>query len=199
MRADIVPGAIFPDYALSDQTGKRRTLSELQGSDPMIVVLSRGGFCPKDRRQAEGLVQLHREMEVGYCRLVTVSTDNLLETNENRTGVGAHWPFLSDPSRKIQKDLDIAEYTDPMHNPMIPHTIVLEPGLVVFKIYNGYWYFGRPTIEELRHDLRSVLEKCRPDWDITKPELKSAWESGDKARFFPYGKSYAEVFAKQDN
>jgi peroxiredoxin len=198
MRADIVPGAVFPDYELSDQTGKHRSLSELQGSDPMIVVLSRGGFCPKDRRQAEGLVQLHREIEVGYCRLVTISTDNLLETNEFRTGIGAHWPFLSDPGRKIQKDLDIAEYTDPMHDPMIPHTIVLEPGLIVFRVYNGYWYFGRPTMEELRHDLRSVLQKCRPDWDITKPELKAAWEGGDKAQFFPYGKSYAEVFAKQE-
>jgi hypothetical protein len=41
----------------------------------MIVVLSRGGFCPKDRRQNEGLIQLRREMEVGYCRLVTISTD----------------------------------------------------------------------------------------------------------------------------
>jgi hypothetical protein len=27
----------------------------------MVLVLSRGGFCPKDRRQAELLVQLHRE------------------------------------------------------------------------------------------------------------------------------------------
>ena len=198
MRADIVPGAIFSDYELSDHTGKHRSLSELQGSDPMIVVLSRGGYCPKDRRQSEGLVQLHREMEVGYCRLVTVSTDNLLETNEFRSGVGAHWPFLSDPGRKIQKDLDIAEYTDPTHNPMIPHTLVLEPGLTVFKIYNGYWYFGRPTIEELRLDLRIVSQKRRPDWDITKLELKTAWERADKTRFFPYGKSYAEVFAKQD-
>jgi len=50
-------------------------------------------------------------------------------------------PFLSDPGRKVQKDLDIAEYTDPEHNPMIPHVIVLEPGLVIFKIYNGYWFF----------------------------------------------------------
>ena len=55
MRADIVPGANFPDYELTDHTGKRRKLSDLQGPDPMIVVLSRGGFCPKDRRQAEGL------------------------------------------------------------------------------------------------------------------------------------------------
>jgi len=144
MRADIVPGAVFPDYELPDHTTKRRKLSELQGQHPMVLVLSRGGFCPKDRRQHEGLVQLHRELEVGYCRLITISTDNITETNEFRTGVGAHWPFLSDPGRKIQKDLDIAEYTDPDHNPMIPHTIVLEPALVIYKIYMGYWFFGRP-------------------------------------------------------
>src|SRR5262245_35043704 len=109
MRADIVPGSTFPDYELSDHTAKRRKLSELQGGDPMILVLGRGGYCPKDRRQAEGLVQLHRELEVGYCRLVTITTDNILETNEYRTGVGAHWTFLSDPRRVVQKDLDIAE------------------------------------------------------------------------------------------
>ena len=52
MRPDIVPGAVFPDYELSDHTAKRRKLSELQGQHPMVLVLSRGGFCPKDRRQA---------------------------------------------------------------------------------------------------------------------------------------------------
>jgi peroxiredoxin len=198
MRADIVPGAIFPDYELPDHTTKRRKLSELQGADPMVLVLSRGGFCPKDRRQAELLVQFHRELEVGYCRLVTISTDNLAETNEYRTGVGAHWPFLSDVSRTIQKDLDIAEYTDPEHNPMIPYTLVLEPGLIIFKIYYGYWFFGRPTIEELRQDLRAVTKKCRPDWDITTPEQRAAWQRGEKDRFYPYGKSYAKVFGEQE-
>jgi peroxiredoxin len=138
MRPDIVPGAIFPDYELSDHTAKRRKLSELQEQHPMVLVLSRGGFCPKDRRQAEGLVELYREIEVGYCRLVTISTDNIIETNEYRSEVGAHWPFLSDARRIVQKDLDIAEYTDPRHNPMILHVIVLEPGLVIYKIYNGY-------------------------------------------------------------
>ena len=103
MRADIAPGAIFPDYELSDHTANRRKLSELQGQDPMVLVLSRGGFCPKDRRQAELLVQLHREIEVGYCRLVTISTDNITETNEYRAGVDAHWPFLSDPGVRFKK------------------------------------------------------------------------------------------------
>ena len=61
---------------------------------------------------------------------------------------------------------------------MIPHVIVLEPGLVVYKIYNGYWFWGRPTMEDLRQDLRAVTKKCLPDWDITTPELKAAWEEG---------------------
>ena len=75
----------------------------------MILVLGRAGYCPKDWRQAEGLVQLHRELEVGYCRLVTITADNITDTNEYRTGVDAHWPFLSDARRIVQKDLDIAE------------------------------------------------------------------------------------------
>jgi peroxiredoxin len=198
MRADIVPGAVFPDYELSDHTGKHRKLSKLQSNQPMVLVLSRGSYCPKDRRQAEGLLQLHREMEVGYCRLVTISTDNITQTHEFRSGVGAHWPFLSDPRRIVQKDLDIAEYTDPLHDPMIPHVIVLEPGLIVHKIYNGYWFFGRPTVEELRQDLRAVCQKCRPDFYITKPELRAAWQEGRKELFFPYGKSFVDTLGEQD-
>ena len=40
--------------------------------------------------------------------------------------------------------------------------------------------------------------KHRPDWDITRAETRAAWEAGDKKRFYPYGKSYAQVFKEQD-
>ncbi len=50
----------------------------------------------------------------------------------------------------------------------------------------------------LRQDLRAVMQKCRPDWDITNPELKAAWEQGQKDRFYPYGKSYAKVLGEQE-
>ena len=196
MRSDIHIRAAFPDYELPDHTGTRRTLSDLQGIDPMVVVLSRGHYCPKDRRQHRNLVDFYPELKVGYARLVTISTDNLLQTNEFRDGLGAQWPFLSDPGRKVQQDLNIAEYTDPDHNPMIPYTLVLEPGLKIFRIYNGYWYWGRPSIEELRRDLREITRAIRPDWDITRPELREAWqrEDGHAELFYPYGKTLAEVF-----
>lgn len=44
MRADIKPGARFPDYELPDETNVPRRLSDLQGPDPMIVVVLRGAY-----------------------------------------------------------------------------------------------------------------------------------------------------------
>ena len=114
------PEPFSPDYELSDHTGKHRKLSLTAGTAALwclssAVVVS----AQKIAVTQKGLLQLHREMEVGYCRLVTISTDNITQTNENRSGIGAHWPLLSDPRRIVQKDLDIAEYTDPVNNPMI--------------------------------------------------------------------------------
>ena len=81
---------------------------------------------------------------------------------------------------------------------MIPRTILLEPRLIVFRIYNSYWFVGRPAIEELRQDLRAVLRKCRPDWDIASPEMKAVRERGHKDRFYRYGNSCARVFGAQE-
>jgi hypothetical protein len=68
---------------------------------------------------------------VAYTQIVTISTGNILNTNEFRDSVSAQWSFLSDAGREIQKDLDIAEYIDPYYDPMIPHTLAMPPGLVL--------------------------------------------------------------------
>jgi peroxiredoxin len=186
MRSDIVPGVSFPDYELTDHTSTRRKLSELQGIDPMIVILARGSFCPKDHQQHLELAANYSKIAVAYTSLITISTDNIIETNEFRAQVGAQWTFLSDAGRHVQKDLDIKEYTDPHHDPMIPHTLVLKPGLVIHSIYNGYWFWGRPTFADLHRDLREVSLEVRRDWDITVPELRDAWDAGDRSHFYPY-------------
>jgi peroxiredoxin len=186
VRADIAPGGIFPDYQLTDHTKARRKLSELQGIDPMILVLSRGHFCPKEHQQHLELAAFYPRIAVAYTQIVTISTDNILELNEFRSSVGAQWTFLSDAGRKLQKELDIQEYTDPHHDPMIPHTFVLKPGLAIHSVYNGYWFWGRPSTEDLRRDLRDVTREIRPDWDLDAPGLRAAWESGDRTRHHPY-------------
>src|SRR5256714_8877503 len=107
MRADIVPGARFPDYELTDHTKTRRRLSELQGIDPMILILSRGHYCPKDHQQHLELAAFYPRIAVAYTQIVTISTDNILEANEFPAAVGTQWTFLSDSGRKSQQDLAI--------------------------------------------------------------------------------------------
>jgi peroxiredoxin len=184
MRADIAPGGTFPDYELTDHTTTRRSLSELQGDDPLILVLSRGHYCPKDHQQHLELAAAYPKIAAAYTRIVTISTDTILETREFRASVGAQWTFLSDAGRRLQKDLDIQEYTDSHHNPMVPHTLVLKPGLVIHSVYNGYWFWGRPSIDDLWRDLREATREIRPDWDLSASGLRQAWDAGDRSRFY---------------
>jgi peroxiredoxin len=183
MRSDIVPGGVFPDYGLPDHTDTVRTLSEIQGGDPMILTLARGHYCPKEHQQHLELAALQAKLAVAYTQIVTISTDEHHLSQEFRLSVGAQWPFLSDPGRTVQRDLDIQEYTDAEHDPMIPHTLVLKPGLVIHCIYNGYWFWGRPSVDELWGDLRAATREIRPDWDLSTPGLRERWDAGDWSPF----------------
>ena len=117
MRANIVAGAVFPDYELPDHTNTRRRLGELQGEDPMILTLARGHYCPKEHQQHLELAAFYPKIAVGYTQIATIATDDHHTLQEFRASVGAEWPFLSDPERTVQKDLDIQEYTGPGTQP----------------------------------------------------------------------------------
>src|SRR3954451_6816918 len=188
MRADIVPGGTCPDYELPDHERVPRRLSEIQGEDPLILTLARGHYCPKEHQQHLQLAAFYPQIAVAYTRIATISRDTHHASQEFRLSVGAQWPFLSDPERLVQKDLEIDEYTDPEHDPMIPHTLVLKPGLVIHSIYNGYWYWGRPSVDELHRDLRDVSREIRPDWDLATPGLREAWDARDVSAFHGWDK-----------
>ena len=183
MRSDIVPGSNFPDYELPDHTNTQCKLSELQGDNTMILTLARGHYCPKEHQQHLELASFYPKIAVAYTEVVTIATDDHHTLQEFRASVGAQWTFLSDPERTVQQDLDIQEYTDPEHNSMIPHTLVLKPGLVIHRIYNGYWFWGRPSIGDLWHDLREATREIRPDWNLAAPGLREAWSAGDYSPF----------------
>jgi peroxiredoxin len=195
MRSDIVPGGVFPDYALPDHTDTVRSLSEIQGRDPMILTLARGHYCPKEHQQHQDLARFQSKIAVAYTQIVTISTDEHHTSQEFRLSVGAQWPFLSDPGRIVQKDLDIQEYTDPVKDPMVPHTLVLKPGLVVHSIYNGYWFWGRPSVDDLWRDLRAASSEIRPDWDLAKPGMREEWDAGNWSLFHGWEDKRPEAMA----
>ena len=61
----------------------------------------------------------------------------------------------------MQRTLDIREYTDPHHAATVPHTLLLAPGLVIDKVYVGYWFWGRPSPYQLWFDLGELLARTQ--------------------------------------
>ena len=107
MNSKIAVGQRFPDYELPDHTKTPRKLSDLQGkADPMLVVLIRGFFCPKDREQLKELTRFHPQLVVGSCHLVVITTDDWHTTNNLRQQLGASYPFLYDERKQVRDDED---------------------------------------------------------------------------------------------
>jgi peroxiredoxin len=166
MHADLAPGATFPDLELPDHSGVVRTLTELAEGDPLVLTFFRGWWCPKEQTFFRGLVRFQEEVEVAYTRLVSVSIDLPVELSAFRAGLGARWTFLSDHERRYLDDLGLRETTDTVYRPYVPTAFTLYPDLTIHAVYNGYWFWGRPTAEDLRRDLRAITADLRPDWEV---------------------------------
>lgn len=110
---------------------------------------------------------LQPELIVNYCKLLVVSVDDQLNNREVKDSLGAIFPFLCDNDRRLIKELDMVDTTDKVHGPIyVPYTFVLDHTREIYRVYNGWWYVGRPTVEELRMDLRALMSR-RPDWEYS--------------------------------
>ena len=158
------PGTPFPDCTLTDHAGNQRLLSELVAGDPAVLHFYRGWWCPKEHAYFRRLIALQDEVEVAYARIVSVSVDPPEVAAAFRAGLGARWTFLCDPDRFVQAQLRLRETTDTVHDPYVPAVFTLFPDLTVHRAYDGYWFWGRPTLEELRGDMRAITRAIRSDF-----------------------------------
>jgi hypothetical protein len=110
------------------------------------------------------LVQLQDEVEVAYTRLVSLTVDPPEVASAFRAGLGARWTILSDVERVWMGRLDLEEVSDPAHRPYVPVTFTLRPDLTLHRVYGGYWFWGRPTLEDLRQDMRAISQAVRKDF-----------------------------------
>jgi len=171
MTTNLQVGDIFPNFELPNHQNELVQLSDFTQPSlmdkklgfldgyPLILVFYRGFFCPRDRQQMLQLVQFQSELAVNYCQLVTISTDSPLVQAAFRAGLGAQWTFLADEKRQVIEQINILDETEGEYAYRAqPYTFVLRPDLTIYKIYNGWFFVGRPTLEELRLDLRAIMQ-----------------------------------------
>jgi hypothetical protein len=93
-----------------------------------------------------------------------------------KIATGAYWPYLCDIDLEVRSTLEIDEYTDDHHDyATVPHTLVLAPGLVIDKVYVGYWFWGRPSPYQLWDDLADLHKRIKSDFDPTTAEARAAY------------------------
>jgi len=168
-------GDTFPDYQLPDETGAMHRLSELQGDNCLVLMLGRGEHCPRERQQQRYMVPFSEMCPVAFTEIVTILPGETHDAYKMKIAAGASWTFLSDTDLAVQTELDIREYTDGHHAATVPHTLVLAPGLVIDKVYVGYWFWGRPSPNQLWEDLQDLHRRIKPDFDPTTPAARRAY------------------------
>jgi peroxiredoxin len=180
MSKNLEPGMTFPDFTLPDENGEKHRLSTLQGDDVLVVHLSRGEHCPRERMHHRELLHFHELCSVAFTELVTIMPNVLHDVFKLKISTGARWTFLSDAALEVQEHFDINEYTDTHHDYAgVPHTLILSPGLVIEKVYVGYWFWGRPSNDQLWADIGEVLARTKSDFDPTTPEARAEWEAAN--------------------
>ena len=121
------------------------SLSELQGHDPMILTLAAWALLPEGAPATSRSSPPSKRRSPWRTRLVTTQPTNITRCQVPAPTVGCEAGRSSPtPIGSFSATLNIQEYTDPDHDPMIPHTLVLAPGLIVHRVYNGYWFWGQP-------------------------------------------------------
>lgn len=175
MSRGLTVGETLEDFQLPDENGTNHRLSELQGDDAMVLLLGRGEHCPRERMHHRELLRFYEWCAVAYTQLVTVLPNNLHDVYKLKISTGARWTFLADEDLEVQRTLDIREYTDLHHDATVPHSVLLAPGLVIDKLYVGYWFWGRPSPETLWADLGDLHRRVKEDFDPTVPEVRDRW------------------------
>jgi peroxiredoxin len=178
MSKHLEPGITIPDFELPDEAGDMHRLSDLQGENILVLHLSRGEHCPRERQHHRELLHFHELCSVAFTELVTIMPNGQHDVLKLKISTGARWTFLSDADLEVQRHFDINEYTDTHHaHAGVPHTLIVAPGLVIDKVYVGYWFWGRPSNAQLWADLGDLHRRIKADFDPTTAKARAAWES----------------------
>lgn len=111
---DISPlliGESIPNAILQDANGETVKLEDVLSTQPTVLVIYRGGWCPYCNMQLSGLVDIEADIvELDY-QIVAISPDDFqnLKITEEKDGI--NYKLFSDPQAKLIQDIGIAFQT----------------------------------------------------------------------------------------
>ena len=176
MSHGLTPGAVLPDFELPDDAGIPQRLSDLQGDDAMVLHAGSRRALPARAPAPARDGPLQR---VVPGRVHAAGHRPAQRPARHEQDAHRHRRVLALPLRcgaRGAADARASASTPTRTTtPTVPHTLVLAPGLVIDRVYVGYWYWGRPSPYQLWEDLQSLFRRTKADFDPTVQEVREAW------------------------
>ena len=167
----------FPDFTCPTRTGRAPAVDSAgrrrDGRPP-----EPRRALPTERMHHRELLRFHEWCAVAFTAARHASCRTRSTTSyKMKIATGARWTFLADEELEVNSPLRDRRVHRHHHDyAVVPHTVILSPGLVIEKVYVGYWFWGRPSPEQLWR-LGEIHARIKPDFDPTLPEPREEWEA----------------------
>jgi peroxiredoxin len=165
-------GQLFPDFSLSDATGKQVSLKELLAKGPLLISFYRGGWCPYCNLALNALQDSLSAIKARGVTLVAISPElpdqslTMQERNE------LQFPVLSDAENNLARKLGILFQQPDTLRP------ILEANGVDLQERNGDDSYEVPFPASYLIDSKGMIRSAFLDPDYTRrlePSTALGW------------------------
>jgi peroxiredoxin len=112
-------GQPFPDFSLSDATGKQVSLKDLIATGPLLITFYRGGWCPYCNMALKALQDSLSAIKAKGVTLVAISPELPDQSLTMQEKSGIQFPVLSDVGNNLARKLGILFQQPDMMRPIL--------------------------------------------------------------------------------
>jgi peroxiredoxin Q/BCP len=100
-----------PDFTLQGSDGKTHTLSEFKGKSPVVLAWFPKAFTPGCTKQCTSYGKDSKALKGMNVKYFTISVDPHEKNTKFAASVGADYPILSDPDKKVATSYGVLNVT----------------------------------------------------------------------------------------
>ncbi len=156
-------GATAPDFKLPDGEGKKRSLSTLLKSGPVVLVFYRGEWCPYCNLQLRALEAVHDDIKKLGAELIAIAPQQEKYAASQRENNKLSYPLLSDTKGKTMREYNLLYKV-----PAPLKEIYKEKYGIDLEKYNGEGRWELPVTATYIIDSDGTIKAGLVDLDYTK-------------------------------
>ena len=162
-------GAIGPEFALKDATGRLVRSADLLALGPLVIKFFRGRWCSYCVTELEAWRDLYGTLREREALMVAIGPQTERQSDFMAGQHGLPFPVLSDPGNTARREI-----RPRLHRPRVPPRLLpLHPGQHPLRQRRPSWRLPIPATYVISRDGRVVFAEAHADFRV-RPEPEEA-------------------------